>query len=79
MTNGSSFGGSPLQQHIGIGKATKIDTLEIYWPTSDTKQVFRNLAVDQAIEITEFETKYRKLNYTQLPAPKKNGAAGAGQ
>ena len=79
VTNGSSFGGSPLQQHIGIGKATKIDTLEIYWPTSDTKQVFRNLAVDQAIEITEFETKYRKLNYTQLPAPKKNGAAVAGQ
>ncbi|HMF12763.1 MAG TPA: CRTAC1 family protein, partial [Gemmataceae bacterium] len=79
VTSGSSYGANPLQQHIGIGKATKVDTLEIYWPTSDTRQVFRDVAVDQAIEITEFEQKYRRLNYTRLPAPKKNGPAVAGQ
>jgi hypothetical protein len=70
VTNGSSFGGSPLQQTIGIGKADKIAALEIYWPTSDTTQVFRDLAVDQAVEITEFAKAYRPLAWTRLPGPK---------
>src|SRR5262249_48407472 len=62
VTSGSSFGGNPLQQHIGVGKATKIDQLEIYWPTSNTRQVFHNVAVDQAIEITEFADQCRRLD-----------------
>jgi len=53
--SGGSFGASPLQQHIGLGKATRIDTLEIWWPTSNTRQTFRNLPADQFIEIKEFE------------------------
>ena len=69
VTSGSSFGGSPLQQTIGIGKATKIARLEIYWPTSKSTQVFRDVPVDQAIEIREFDADYRKLNWTRIPRP----------
>ena len=35
--------------------------LEVHWPTSGTTQSFRDLAVDQAIEVTEFADGYRKL------------------
>jgi len=64
VSSGSSFGASPLQQTIGVGKATKIATLEITWPTSKTTQVFTDIAVDQFIEITEFEKAYK-------PTPRK--------
>jgi hypothetical protein len=70
ISSGSSFGGNPLQQTIGLGKATSVATLEISWPTSQTKQVFHDIAVNQAIEITEFASDYRKLNWTRVPVPK---------
>ena len=70
VSSGSSFGGNPLQQHIGLGKASSVATLEIYWPTSGTTQVFHDLHVNQAIEITEFAKDYRRLNWTPVPLPK---------
>ena len=53
VNSGGSFGANPLRQEIGLGKAGKIDTLEVYWPTSDTTQRFDDVAVNQFIEITE--------------------------
>jgi hypothetical protein len=70
VSSGSSFGGNPLQQHIGLGKANSVATLEVYWPTSQTTQVFHDVGVNQAIEITEFAKDYRKLNWTPVPMPK---------
>jgi hypothetical protein len=69
VSSGSSFGASPLQQHIGLAKAEWIALLEIHWPASGTTQVFRNLASDQAIEVTEFAASYRPLNWTPIPQP----------
>jgi hypothetical protein len=69
ITTGSSFGGNPFQQTIGVGQATEIETLEIYWPTSRTRQVFHKVPVDQAIEITELETDYRTLPWKRVPLP----------
>jgi hypothetical protein len=71
VSSGSSFGGNPLQQTIGLGKASTIDRLEIHWPTSQTTQVFRNLDVNQAIEVTEFSGAYRKLNWPRVRVPEK--------
>ncbi len=53
VNSGGSFGANPLRQEIGLGKATRIDTLEIFWPTTGRTQRFHNVAVDQFIEITE--------------------------
>jgi len=53
VTSGSSFGANPLRQVVGSGSATVIETLEVYWPTSDTTQVFHNVAADQAYRIVE--------------------------
>jgi len=53
--SGSSFGGNPLRAEIGLGAADTIDLLEIYWPTSDTTQTFRNVAADRFLRIVEGE------------------------
>src|SRR4029079_6054537 len=53
VTSGSSFGSSPLAQHIGIGKGAKIASIEVTWPASKTKQVFANVPANQYLEIKE--------------------------
>jgi len=60
VSSGGSFGSSPLMQHIGIGKATRIDSIEVTWPTSGTRQEFNNVLPNQFIEIKEFEKTYKK-------------------
>ena len=70
VSSGSSFGGNPLQQHIGLGKANSVATLEVFWPTSQTTQLFHDVGPNQSIEITEFAKDYRKLNWTPVPMPK---------
>jgi hypothetical protein len=70
VSSGSSFGANPLQQHIGLGRADRVARLEVHWPTSGTTQVFRDVAANQAIEVTEFATEYRRLNWTPIPLPK---------
>ncbi|HLK68738.1 MAG TPA: FG-GAP-like repeat-containing protein [Bryobacteraceae bacterium] len=62
VNSGGSFGASPLEQHVGLGKAATIVSLEIEWPGgSSPSQKFSNLAKNQAIEIKEGSADYRKL------------------
>jgi hypothetical protein len=70
VSSGSSFGANPLQQTIGLGKADKVSVLEVHWPTSNTTHVFRDVAVNQALEITEFAADYRKLDWKPVPPPR---------
>jgi hypothetical protein len=55
-----SWGASPFEQHIGLGPASEITNIEIWWPTSNTRQEFKNVALDQYIEIREFAKDYTK-------------------
>lgn len=45
VTTGGSFGSSPLQQEIGLGKAVrKINTVEVRWPDNElTKTVYADI------------------------------------
>jgi ASPIC and UnbV len=70
VSSGSSYGGSPLQQTIGLARAERVAELEVSWPTSGTTQVFHDVAVDQAIELTEFAESYRRLNWTPIREPR---------
>ena len=70
VSSGSSFGGNPLQQTIGLAKARQVALLEIRWPTSGTTQVFHDLAADQAIEVSEFAESCRPLAWKAIPQPK---------
>lgn len=53
MNSGGSFGANPLYAHVGVGKAAAIKRLEVYWPTSDTRQAFENVPIDQMIRVVE--------------------------
>ena len=56
VSTGGSFGASSLQQEIGLGDATRIDTLRITWPTTERPtQTFTDLDVDQTLRIVEGE------------------------
>jgi hypothetical protein len=61
VSSGGSFGASSLAQEIGLGRAARIDTLEVWWPASKMHQVFRNLNAGQFIAIKEFEGNYQVL------------------
>jgi hypothetical protein len=60
---GGSFGGSPLRQEIGLGKAEKILRVEVYWPASGVRQVFGKVAMDRAYEIREGDEELVALEY----------------
>jgi ASPIC/UnbV protein len=52
--SGGSFGASPLQQHIGLGKAAKVVSVEVMWPgRPDHPQIVNNAAKNQVLRITE--------------------------
>ena len=59
--SGGSFGASPFEQHIGLGKSAKIVNLETWWPATRTRQSFSNVAKNQFIEIQEFGKELKKV------------------
>ncbi len=50
---GGSFGSNPLRQEIGLGPATRIESVEIRWPGSGTVDRLTGLALDRAYRIRE--------------------------
>ena len=70
VSSGSSWGANALQQTIGLAKLKDVALLEIHWPTSGTTQTFRDIAADQAIDVTEFAKEYRKLDWPAIPQAK---------
>ena len=67
VSSGGSFGASPLQQHIGLGANARTVEVEIWWPTSNTRQHFANVGTNQFVEVTEFADNYRQVLRTPLP------------
>ncbi len=61
VNSGGSFGANPLRQMIGLGQATKIDRLEIWWPTTDLTQTFRDVPVDATFEVREGRDELRRI------------------
>jgi hypothetical protein len=67
VNSGGSFGASPLQQHIGLGRSARIVDLEVFWPVSNTRQHFANVAKNQVVEIRERDERVTPLS--RKPAP----------
>ena len=59
--SGGSFGASPLEQHIGLGRSARIVELEIWWPGSNSRQRLRALAKNQTVEIAELAPSYTRV------------------
>jgi hypothetical protein len=63
----TSYGNSSFVETFGLGDASSISTLTVFWPVSRTTQTFHNLTANRAIEITEGTSAFRTL--PQKPAP----------
>ncbi|HEY6899976.1 MAG TPA: CRTAC1 family protein, partial [Puia sp.] len=61
VNSGGSFGSSPLRQHIGIGRAQRVDTLEIRWPASGVVQRFINVVPRRLLHIKEGENELQEV------------------
>ena len=59
--SGGSFGASPLEQHVGLGKSAEIVGLEIQWPGDTQPQRFASVPKNQAIEIKQSAGEYRVI------------------
>jgi tetratricopeptide (TPR) repeat protein len=57
----SSFGGNPMEQHVGLGRGAKSVAVDVWWPASGTRQHFADVATDEFVEIKEFGTTVVKL------------------
>ena len=63
---GSSFGGNPVRQHIGLGDAMGVTQIEVTWPTSKTMQRFANVGMDAAYHIKEDSGELRPVSYKKF-------------
>src|SRR5262249_29199142 len=62
VNSGGSFGASSLSPHIGLGKATSVDEIEIRWPGSNLVQVFKGpIAADAKYEMREGDETLKPL------------------
>jgi hypothetical protein len=71
VSSGGSFGASPLQQHVGLGKSAGVVDVEVWWPASNTRQRFTNVGKNQFLEIRELAPEYTQL---QRPLLRLGGA-----
>lgn len=62
----ASFGGLPTRQEIGLGDATAIESVEIWWPTSNTRQTFKDIPLDSYVQLTEAEPEFVKLELPRI-------------
>ncbi|HMB70191.1 MAG TPA: CRTAC1 family protein [bacterium] len=53
VTSGGSFGAAPLRQTLGLGRASVVDRLEIFWPVTGETQILEDVPGGQVIRVTE--------------------------
>lgn len=53
VSPGGSFGASPLEQHIGLGKGARVTAVDVWWPASGTTQHFAEVRINQAYSLEE--------------------------
>ena len=53
VNSGASFGANPLRRFIGLGKATAITRLEVFWPTTGKSQLLKEVEMSRFIRIRE--------------------------
>ena len=79
---GGSFGGSSLQQEIGLGSATAIRTVAITWPVTGETDVYAGVGLDRAYRVREGDPALTPVALEPLdlraPAAPGRGAAAGG-
>ena len=66
VSSGASFGANSYDLEIGIGKADKIDLMEVTWPKTGAVQRFESIEPNQHIELIESKQEIRKRAIQQI-------------
>src|SRR6185312_2797161 len=62
VNSGGSFGASSLHPHIGLGKASVVDELEIRWPGSDLVQTLKGpIPADATYQLREGDSSLKRV------------------
>ena len=61
-----SFGSGPFRLHIGLGQAEEIESVEVYWPKTDTAQTFEGLEMNTFYRVVEFEDGPQRLERKRI-------------
>ncbi len=67
VDSGGSFGGNPLRQTIGLGRAQRIERLEVFWPRTGTTQVVDGVPLDAVIRVVEGEPRWQRIDVKATP------------
>jgi hypothetical protein len=75
VNSGGSFGSNPLRQEIGLGNATKIESVEIKWPASGIRQVLNDLELNHFYHVREGDSnalpvELKPIHFDLSAAPK---------
>lgn len=74
--SGGSFGASPLRQEIGLGQATEIKSIEVFWPVTGQTQVFKGAAMDRFYAVRENKPGLTELHLKTFKWPAADAMAG---
>jgi hypothetical protein len=77
VTSGGSFGASPLQQHLGLGRDARIVSLELFWPASGIRQRFTDVPTNGLLEIREGADQYTAVARKPLPLGRRTAESAA--
>jgi hypothetical protein len=67
VNSGGSFGASPLEQHVGLGRAARVKSLEVEWPGRRLRQSFRDVPLDARIVVREGAARVERLSAPAKP------------
>ncbi len=79
VSTGGSFGASPFRQHLGLGTATRLDSLSVRWPSGVVTRIDGPIAMDQAYRLREGENVLRdwSLPHFQFQPRVESASSGA--
>ncbi len=64
---GGSFGAQSLRQEMGLGRAEKIESVEVQWPKPGVpNSVYTGIALDSAVKLTEGNTQAEPVNLAKM-------------
>jgi hypothetical protein len=71
VSSGGSLGAGPLRLEIGLGDASSVEAVEIFWPASRSKQVLRSFEMDRFYNVREGEVSAKPMKLSKFSWPGK--------
>jgi hypothetical protein len=69
VSSGGSFGGNPLRQQIGLGDASSVSQVEVFWPATGKTQRIAGLSSGHFYQIREGVEVAQELNRPRFSLP----------